>query len=114
VKTCTRCGYSPSEKQRSNPQNRYYWGCVVQVISDELGYTRTEVHEMLKQKFLTSMECIKNKRTGISYLIPKEKSTTSLDTKSWEEFMSQVREWASMALNIYIPEPNEDATTEVN
>lgn len=112
MKSCPRCGYAPSGKSRSNPQNRYYWGCVIQTLSDELGYTKDEVHAMLKHKFLTSMDSIKNERTGISYLIPKEKSTTVLDTKEWEEFMSQVREFASMALNIYIQEPNEQPPEE--
>jgi len=107
MKTCPRCGYAPSGKVRSDPQNKYYWGCVVETISNEIGYTRTEVHEMLKYKFLTSMEVIKNKRTGISYLIPKEKSTTCLDTKEFEKFLTETREWASMVLNIFIPEPNE-------
>src|SRR5665213_2364304 len=102
MSVCKRCGYTPSGKGRSNPQNKYYWGVVVQILSDEIGYTKSEIHEMLKYKFLTSMESIKNTRTGISYLIPKEKSTTQLDTKEFEEFMTQVREFASMALNIYI------------
>ena len=111
MKPCSQCGYIPSGKGRSNPQNRYYWGVVVSLISDSIGYTRDEVHEMLKHKFLTSMESIKNTRTGISYLIPKEKSTTQLDTKEWEQFMSEIREWSSMALNIFIPEPNEEIPT---
>ena len=49
---CERCGYSPSGKQRSNQQSRYYWGIVVQILSEHTGFTKDEVHELLKRKFL--------------------------------------------------------------
>ncbi len=35
------------------------------------------------------------------------RSTTELDTKSFEEYMTQVREWASIEISCWIPEPNE-------
>lgn len=102
---CKRCGYSPSGKNRSNPQNKYYWGCVVQILSDELGYTPNEIHEIIKYKFLTSKLPIETKKTRVNVGILK--STTDLDTKEFEELMSKVRQWASIELGIYITEPNE-------
>ena len=36
---------------RSNPQNRYYWGVVIDTLSKELGYEPEEMHEILKYKF---------------------------------------------------------------
>lgn len=102
---CPRCGYTPSGKNRSNPQNKYYWGCVVQILSDELGYTKNEIHDLIKFRFLSSPESIKG-RTGIVQLI-KTRSTQELDTKEFEQLMSEVREWASIELGIYISEPNE-------
>lgn len=107
MKTCPRCGYKPSGNLRSDPQNKYYWGCVVQILSDELGYTLDEIHEMLKRKFLKVIFTVKNKRTGDIEFIENTKSTSSLDTKEWEEFMTKVREWSSINLDIFIPEPNE-------
>lgn len=106
IKKCPRCGFSPSGKDRSQNQNRYYWGCVVQILSEELGYERDEVHEMLKYKFLTSKLPVETSKTRIN--LGFVKSTTELDTKEFEEFLSSVRVWASRELGIYIQEPNEE------
>lgn len=107
MKQCPRCGYSPSGKVRSDPQNRYYWGVVVQILSEDLGYTRQEIHEILKREHLKQVLTIKNKRTGEMGFIENTRSTTELDTKEFEEFLSTVRIWASEKLGIWVPEPNE-------
>lgn len=107
---CSRCGYEPSGKNRSLSQNKYYWGCVVQIISDELGYTKDEVHEIIKHRFLSENRIIKGK-TGEVH-VSLSKSTTELDTKQWEDLMSQIRIWASQTLGIYIMEPNEQINNE--
>ena len=102
---CPRCGYSPSGKNRSNPQNKYYWGVIVQTLSDELGYTRNEIHDLIKYRFLSTPDIVKG-RTG-QVMLQRTKSTTELDTKSFESLMSEIREWASIELGIYLQEPNE-------
>jgi hypothetical protein len=105
---CPRCGYSPSGKSRSNPQNRYYWGCVVQILSDETGYTKDEVHDIIKRKFLTEKRLYQGGKPNFKLQeLEFSKSTTELDTKEWENLMSQIREWASMELGIYIQNPGE-------
>ena len=38
--------------QRSGQQSKYYWGVIVEMISQHTGYTPEEVHELLKQRFL--------------------------------------------------------------
>lgn len=93
-------------KERSNEQNRYYWGVVVKILSNELGYTSEEVHEVLKYKFLLAERIFTNKK-GEQRLLHVAGSTASLSTSDFESLMSQVRTWASMELSIYIPEPNE-------
>ena len=40
------------KKTRSSPQNRYYWGVVLKLISEKTGYTREEIHEMLRLLYL--------------------------------------------------------------
>lgn len=110
---CSRCGYAPSNKKRSNPQNKYYWGCVVQILSDETGYTKDEIHEIIKYKFLPAQKNFcgkKGKDVKLSYSL----STTELDTKNWEELMAQIREWASIELGIWIASPNEALNEETN
>lgn len=109
LQKCKRCGYSPSGKGRSNPQNSYYWGCMVQILSEETGYTPDEVHEIIKHKFLTERRLYHGgkpnyKVTELEY----SRSTASLDTKEFEELMSKIRQWASIDLGIWIQEPNEN------
>lgn len=103
---CNRCGYSPSGKGRSTPQNKYYWGCVIQTLSDETGYSKDEMHEIIKHKFLTEHKVCKGSNNKIE-MVQLSKSTSSLDTKEFEELMSKIRMWASYSLGIFIQEPNE-------
>ena len=84
-------------KHRSNSQNDYYWGVVVALLSQELGYFPDEVHEGLKFKFL--------KRKGD--VIETARSTTELSTREFEEYLEGIRTWAASELNTVIPEPNE-------
>jgi hypothetical protein len=86
------------EKQRSLDQNAYYWGVVVKILAGETGYTKDEMHEALKVKFLT-YENVKG--------IPTVLSTANLNTKQFEVYLEMVRRWAAMDLGIVIPEPNQ-------
>lgn len=106
IKKCLRCGYSSSSKGRSNNQNRYYWGCVVHTLSDETGFTRDEIHEIIKHKFLTETHIYKSKKSKIEEVLIS-KSTTQLDTKEFEDLMTRIRIWASSRLGVFIAEPNE-------
>ena len=84
-------------KNRSMPQNRYYWGVVIPILSREIGYNREETHQALRIKFLS-------KKDGT---IPTALSTTELSTTGWEDYMRDIRMWASSFLQCYIPQPNE-------
>ena len=92
------------KRKRSNEQNSYYWGVLIKILSDELGYEPAEIHELLKYKFL-GLEEIKIKDTREKRII----STQSLSTVDFMLYIEQVQRWAS-TLNIYIPDPNEDMT----
>lgn len=91
---------------RSNEQNRYYWGVVVELISEHTGYTKDEVHEILKALFLSRPIEIGGKEVLIS------KSTASLNTKEMEEYLEGIRVWAVDKVGLSIPEPErvEDET----
>lgn len=91
----------PWRVQRSDRQNRYYHGVVLKLIADECGHTADEIHEVLKGSFLVEFITLKGKEV-ISF-----KSTANLSTAEFEEYLSQVRAWASTELKIYIPLPNE-------
>lgn len=103
--------FFPPKYQRSGRQNRYYHGVVLRTFGNsEIGYTEQEWHEILKHKFLKEWRTVKGKTKTEEIEITK--STTDLNTKEFEEFMTKVRQWASIELGIWIPEPNEPPTQE--
>lgn len=93
-------------KTRSNQQNKYYFGVVIDILSNELGYFSDEMHQILKTKFL-KINVIES--DGETIIITKD--TRDLNTSEFEEYLSKIRMWASMKMNIFIPDPNQ---TEVS
>lgn len=90
---------------RSNQQNKYYWGVVIQMIADEIGESPQNVHEMMKACFNKQRLVITVK--GKQYQKEIVKSTTGLSTSEFEDYQRKIREWASSFLRLYIPLPNE-------
>ena len=88
---------------RSDQQNRYYWGVVLKIVADETGHTREELHEILKSISMVTKTCIQ--LNGEVYGVVR--STTSLNTKEMEDYLSECRQWASQKLGCYVPLPNE-------
>ncbi len=88
---------------RSEEQNGYYWGVVVKMIMEEMGeLTMDETHDMLRERFLRRGILHKGKRYWTT------RSTASLDTTGFEDYLAQIRTWASFEFNgINIPLPNE-------
>ena len=99
-------------KRRSNNQNAYYWGVIVELIKsailDSWGETMSsdEVHNILKSQ-LNYKEQI-NQKTG--EVIKTPKSTTQLSTIECEQFYHECRTWAKEWFGIEIPMPNEQLT----
>ena len=88
-------------KNRSSNQNSYYWGVVLEILATDTGYTTEEMHEIIKSKFLKKHLNIKGRE------LETIGDTKSLNTAEFEELMNKIRNWSSLELNIYIPEPNE-------
>ena len=82
--------------QRSEKQNKYYWGVVIAMLGNDFGYDSEEMHEALKFMFLKK----EGKLTTV-------KSTASLTTTEFEVYLDKVKRWASQEYNIVIPDPNE-------
>lgn len=93
--------FSPPRYLRSRNQNAYYYGVVLDILSETTGYDKEEMHEILKMKFLSSPKEIGDESVTVT------RSTASLKTDEMERFLSNVREWASRKLQTYIPLPNE-------
>lgn len=87
--------------QRSDRQNRAYFGIVVAMLAEHCGYEPDEMHEALAWKFL-----------GIDQAgdpLPRRRSTAGLTTAEFEDYVGRVRRWAAEELGCDIPEPNEVA-----
>lgn len=86
---------------RSLQQNAYYWGVIVEMISEETGHTPEEVHAFAKGMFLKKWITFKDKEIEII------RSTTELDKAEFEDYAEKVRRWAASELSLSIPLPNE-------
>lgn len=97
-------------KTRSNNQNRYYWGVVVeiwkQLLKESQGeiYSSQEVHDFLKMNF--NYREIVDESTG--EILRSTKSTTENSTTEMEEYLLVCRQKAEQFFDFIIPEPNEE------
>ena len=82
---------------RSQLQNKYYWGQVIggpskegSLLSNEMfqGYTKQELHEALKEKF-------------------DIKSTKGLNQEDFTEYINKIIRWAAEFAEMYIKEPDD-------
>lgn len=87
----------PARKPRSNNQNAYYWGVVLSLIAEEIGISVDEAHDLMKIQFL---------KKQLSEKLWTIKSTAALNTLEFETYLENVKRFASMELNIIIPDPN--------
>jgi hypothetical protein len=91
------------KKDRTSKQNRYYHGVVLKTISDYTGYSQGELHELFKSNLLPSkVIVIADKQVEYT------QSTTELTTAQFERYISEIVQFASDSLSLYIPDPNED------
>lgn len=96
-------------KQRSNPQNRYYWGVIVPIwrnlLLNEWGevHTNESTHEFLKMNFGYNERV--DESTGEIFRSPR--STTENSTVEMEEYHELLRQKALEMFGAVIPLPNE-------
>jgi len=85
------------KNRRSNNQNDYYWGVVVEILADYWGYLPMEAHEAIKWELL-------RREDGP---VPTVRSTADLNTAEFEIFLDRARIWALTEFEVKIPLPNE-------
>ena len=71
---------------RSAKQNSYYW-MIVDLLSEELGYTNQEMHLAIKTQF-------------------NIKSTKELEKKEFSDFIERLIRWSAIELNVVVPDPH--------
>ena len=87
------------KRSRSLPQNKYYWGVVILLISEATGFSRDEAHDSMRAKFLTDM--VEGRKTSL----PRIKSTTELSTVEFCDYVAQIQQFAAEFLDLFIPDP---------
>lgn len=97
---------------RSTSQNGYYWSVVVPMITEAVNeygneWTNDDTHEFLKSRFNNREVEMKN---GVIVSLPQ--STTGMDTAEFSRYIDEVKQWSSVVLGLYIPEPNEQLTID--
>ncbi len=95
------------KKHRSSPQNRYYWGVVIEMIRagmKDMGdmVTPEQVHEFLKWRFLRFSKVDEN--TG-EVLYEYAGSTADLKTVEFSEYVEKCCQFAAEMLGVSIPLP---------
>jgi hypothetical protein len=86
---------------RTLTQNRYYWS-LMQMIADETGDDRNQVHKFMKARFLPS----ETVELG-GFKQDTEATTRELTTKGMTEYIDNIILFAEEFLNITLPRPNE-------
>jgi hypothetical protein len=87
-------------KNRTDAQNKYWWGVVIDILSKHTGYEPEEMHDAIKIKFMPV------ERAGLI----AGKSTARLTTIEFMELIERVQRWAAQDLQCYIPDPSEEVT----
>ena len=91
------------KNRRSINQNRYYFGVVLETISQATGFFPDELHDILKRKFNPKIKVLR--QTGEELLIGG--TTTELNTEEFEKYLENIRIWALSELDVLVPLPGE-------
>lgn len=88
---------STIKKDRTKRQNRWYWSCVIGIPAEHYGYLPEEMHEAYKWMFL------RQHGEGKPETV---KSTATLSTIEFTEYIEKCRQWAAEQ-GFIIPDPKE-------
>lgn len=99
--------FTRKKKHRSDPQNRYYWGVVVEMVRvgmKDIGdiLDKDQVHELLRYRFLKRRTIDEN--TG-ELMYEYAESTASLGTIEFSEYIEKCCQFAAEFLGVEIPLP---------
>jgi hypothetical protein len=76
---------------------------VIPYIAIETGYTKEEMHDVLRRMFLSYEKKNEITQSVDVFLL----STAKLDNVEFNEYIEKIRTFALEQLNIYVPLPNE-------
>ena len=90
------------KKNRTLPQNSWYHGVILPLISDTTGFTEDECCEVLRKKFLSYQKAGRDNK-----MHRFTRSTADLTTAEFSAYIEQVIRFASMELGIVVPDPHK-------
>lgn len=90
---------------RSLAQNAWYWGVIVQALSNHTGYTPDDIHELLKAKFLPKQLAVCDGNGVIEENFVIGGSSAKLNKVQFGEYCEAIRRWAAETLDVNIPDP---------
>jgi hypothetical protein len=103
-----------ARKSRTNPQNSFYWGVVLQLVQqglkDATGEFRTieNIHYNILLKMFSPENEIVNIETG--ECITEKITSSEMTTTQFAEYIMEIQKWSAEFLGISIPNPNEEIT----
>lgn len=92
--------------KRSDKQSRWYWGGILEALSEKTGYTPDELHEYCKARFIPKRLAICD---GNGVVIDDRVvggSTTKLSREEMADYCEDIRRWAAQDLDLVIPDPD--------
>ena len=102
---CPNCNTYIFTQTRTTPENRYFHGVVLQMLSDHTGHSIDEMRDLVKSMFLK--DTINLERDGKVFECSIVRGSSGLTTVEFERFMEDIRRWAATYLKLSIPEPKE-------
>jgi hypothetical protein len=94
---------------RSVQANRFYWGVVVELLSEHTGYTADEIHELLKAKFIPKRLAICDGNGEVCDEFVLGGSTRAMNKNEFYEYVEAIRRWSAETLDVVIPDPESEA-----
>jgi len=87
-------------EKRSNPQNAWYW-TIVGIVAKETQNDKESIHKFFAKKFLGyDVKEIGDEKIAVI------KSTASLGTDEFSEFLYEIEAFCANELGIVLPDPN--------
>lgn len=103
--------FEKPKKSRSNNQNAYYWGIVLNIVQQGLleatGELRSnnDIHYNILLPMFAPTNDITNLDTG--EIVSERMTSSNMSTTQFMEFILDIQKWGAEFLNIDIPNPNE-------
>lgn len=87
---------------RSSQQNRLWWAYMT-LIAQELGYTKDELHEIAKFKFLKREKV----HEGTGEILQYTGSTSDLNKTEFADMVDRLIQWCAESFSIVLPAPGD-------